>query len=67
MTKRNGGNNFSVKKAFPSAVRITNSQGKRVWKLDDKEYLTKREMLNAETEESKKKKEVSDKPLTKTE
>jgi hypothetical protein len=66
MTKRNSKREFSRKKLFANAVRITNSKGERVWKLDNKEYKSKQEMYNLAIQESKKTKEVSDKPLTKT-
>jgi len=54
MSKRNGQKMFSRKKLFPSAARITNSEGKRVWELNGKEYKSSREMLNFVVEEAKK-------------
>jgi hypothetical protein len=47
---------FSKKKMFPSAERITNSSGFRVWKYQGKEYPTLRAILLGESEKQNKKK-----------
>jgi hypothetical protein len=67
---KRGSRGFSKKKNFPDAVRITNAEGKRVWKLKDKEYPTLRSIFwarAAEEEAKKKSKKVKAKPLTKSE
>lgn len=52
--KHDIGRRFSKKKAFPTAQRITNAEGKRVWLLNGKEYPTMRIMVMSVIEESEK-------------
>jgi len=56
---------FSKKKLFPTAVRTTNKDGRRVWSLDGKEYPTLRSIIVQSIEEHAKKKTDKEKPLTK--
>lgn len=45
---------FSKKKLFPNAKRIINSEGKRVWLFDGKEYNSLRSILNMVVDEVEK-------------
>ena len=53
MTKRGASKGIS-KKVVPGAVRITNAQGLRVWRLGDKEFDTFRNMAIALADDAKK-------------